>query len=376
MMAKTHANAETASAPAVRQRHAFRAKLRIGRVDDPLEREADRIADAVVASKPVGGVGGGASDWHTPVRSVAEGVRRMVQRLAAHESPREDDAVVMPEEEEGASVQRKACDASYFAPRVSDVEFSRRLDARSGQGQPLDRGLRGELAPWFGRTLDRVRVHQDAEAGDLSRSVSARAFTTGHDIYFGPGEYRPQSNEGRHVLAHELAHVVQQTEGDATPAIRRLSAPRRVTRTNVHPWRNEISGDDYEVETDGGTPISAWIAYTPWQIQYHYWCHGHSLGTHARHRYSVYSGDPIMETVNQEWTPVSANSTRSGDIAVWLPTYEHSCRIETPGVANGQLDPNATSVSSKNGMYPLVTTTLANVMTTYPDATPAFYRRK
>jgi hypothetical protein len=55
-----------------------------------------------------------------------------------------------------------------------------------------------------------VRVHTDDTAAALNRSVSARAFATGTDVYFGPGEYRPGSAEGDKLLAHELAHVVQQ----------------------------------------------------------------------------------------------------------------------------------------------------------------------
>lgn len=282
----------------------------------------------------------------------------------------------MPEEEPPTGVQRKEADGAYFAPRFASTEFSRRLDARSGAGELLNARLRGEFAPWFGNRLGDVRIHRDAEAGELARSIAARAFTTGRDIYFAPGEYRANSEDGRRVVAHELAHVVQQSQGQTIPIVRRLSAPRRVTQTNVHPWRDQISGDNYEVETGGGTPIRAWIGYSPWQLQYHYWCHGHSLQTFENYGYSVYSGDPMMETVNQEWRPVSSGNAQSGDIAVWVPTYEHSCRIVTPSITNGQLDSNTTRVSSKNGQNPLKTAALADIMADYPDATPAIYRKK
>jgi hypothetical protein len=53
-----------------------------------------------------------------------------------------------------------------------------------------------------------------------------------------------------------------------------------------------------------------------------------------------------------------------------LPTYEHTCRTATPVIANGQLDPNTTGVTSKNGQRPLKSATLAEIMTDYPDATP------
>src|SRR5690606_19011840 len=58
-----------------------------------------------------------------------------------------------------------------------------------------------------------VRVHTGSEADGLARSVSARAFTTGHDIFFGAGEYSPDTAEGERVLAHEIAHTQQQSGG-------------------------------------------------------------------------------------------------------------------------------------------------------------------
>jgi hypothetical protein len=285
----------------------------------------------------------------------------------------------MPEgerEEQFAGVQRKPTDAGYFSPRYAATDVSQRLNQRIGAGEPLDGHLRSELSPWFADRLEGVRVHRDAEASSLAGRVAARAFTFGQDVYFASGEYRPESTEGRRVLAHELAHVVQQSGGGVSAAIRRMSAPTRVKQTNVHPWRNEISGDDYEVQTDGGTPLAGWTAYSPWKIEYHYWCHGHSLGTFDDYGYSIYSGTPMRTAVAEEWTPVSSGSVSSGDIAVWLPTYEHSCRIVSPSFASGQIDPNATGVTSKNGMRPLASTTLANVMAAYPRSTPAFFRRR
>jgi hypothetical protein len=301
---------------------------------------------------------------------------RFIQRIALHESPRQEDAVVLAEEEPRGQVRRKEVPGSYFAPRYANGDFSRRLDARAGAGQPLDSRLRTDFAPWLGSRVDKVRLHRDAEANDMSRSIAARAFTTGHDIYFAPGEYRPESREGRRVLAHELAHVAQQAGGRGEATLRRLSAPKRVTRTNVAQWSLRITGDDHEAETDSGTPVAAWIAYSPWQIQYHYWCHGHSLRSFDRYGYSVYSGGPMRQVVADEWSPVAASATRPGDIAVWLPNYDHSCRIVAPAFAGGALDASATQVSSKNGGNPLVSTTLASVMAVYPSGRPGIFRRR
>jgi hypothetical protein len=87
----------------------------------------------------------------------------------------------------------------------------------SRQGQPLPPDLRAELEPKFGVDFGGVRVHADARADRLSRYLSARAFTTGQDIYFRRGEYHPNSAATRKILAHELTHVVQQNSATAPP---------------------------------------------------------------------------------------------------------------------------------------------------------------
>jgi hypothetical protein len=74
----------------------------------------------------------------------------------------------------------------------------------------MDRGIQAQMGQAFDADFSGVRVHTDAGAHDLNRSLSARAFTTGNDIYFRQGEYNPGSSSGRELLAHELTHVVQQ----------------------------------------------------------------------------------------------------------------------------------------------------------------------
>jgi hypothetical protein len=68
----------------------------------------------------------------------------------------------------------------------------------------------GSVGAALGDSLADVRVHTDDGAAALARSVSARAFTVGSDIFFGPGEYQPATPAGRELLSHELVHVVQQ----------------------------------------------------------------------------------------------------------------------------------------------------------------------
>jgi hypothetical protein len=87
------------------------------------------------------------------------------------------------------------------------------LAAPAGSGQPLPRSVRSYFEPRFGHGLGHVRVHNDAEAADLAASFHARAYTVGRDIVLGAGSYTPETDSGKHVLAHELTHVLHPPPG-------------------------------------------------------------------------------------------------------------------------------------------------------------------
>ncbi|MGO4883323.1 MAG: DUF4157 domain-containing protein [Bryobacteraceae bacterium] len=95
--------------------------------------------------------------------------------------------------------------------------------AHMGSGRSLDGGVRTRMESAFGKDFSQVRVHTDGGAGRLSAKYSARAFTVGDHIAFGTGEYQPGSPVGDALLAHELAHVVQQ--GGATSSSSALPQP-------------------------------------------------------------------------------------------------------------------------------------------------------
>ncbi len=109
----------------------------------------------------------------------------------------------------------------------------RSIDQARGGGQGLDDGVRNQMESSFGADFGGVRIHNDAHADSLNRAVSARAFTTGKDIFFRQGEYNPGASGGRELLAHELTHVVQQN-GDGIQRKMTVSQP----------------GDPHEVEAD------------------------------------------------------------------------------------------------------------------------------
>jgi hypothetical protein len=116
------------------------------------------------------------------------------------------------------------------------------IASRRGSGRPLDGGTRERVSEKLGDPLADVRVHDDAAASDLARSVSARAFTTGTDVYFAEGEYRPGTSDGDRLLAHELTHVVQQ-RGAPTSGPLTVSEPGDALEAEA-----EASADDIAAE--------------------------------------------------------------------------------------------------------------------------------
>ena len=155
----------------------------ISPVDHPSEREADKMADAVMRGDKPGPLGS-ASD------------------LVLHKSPAYSRA-------RSSQDTKSHREAPGSAGEAWDVEKALRVAERGGT--PLNRELRGFFETCFGQDFSRVRVHCDNEAAAGARAVGARAYTFGHNIVFGSGQFAPSTADGRHLLAHEMAHVAQQS---------------------------------------------------------------------------------------------------------------------------------------------------------------------
>lgn len=140
----------------------------ISSVDDPSEREADRVADAVMSSPAP-----------------------MVGRATA-------------------SIHRKE-DGSAGDSGSPDKEVEARIRAAAVGGKPLSRKTRALLEPRFGTDFSAVRVHDDAQSAKLATRIGARAFAFGNHIFFNEGQYQPATAAGQHLLAHELTHTIQQS---------------------------------------------------------------------------------------------------------------------------------------------------------------------
>src|SRR5215207_4242342 len=118
-------------------------------------------------------------------------------------------------------------------------EVQGKIDATRGSGTGLDAGVRGRLEGELGSLHD-VTVHTDDTADELNHSVSARAFATGTDVYFAKGEYNPGSADGDRLIAHELAHVVQQ-RGAANSGPLTVSNPGDALETEADSVADSIS---------------------------------------------------------------------------------------------------------------------------------------
>jgi Domain of unknown function (DUF4157) len=123
------------------------------------------------------------------------------------------------ESTEGGSVQRKARDGADAGPHDAET-----VKAQLGSGHSLDSRVQGQMSSAFGYDFSGVRVHTDSRSAGLSADLNARAFTVGSDVAFASGEYQPGTPIGDALIAHELAHVVQQGGGQQPAAPMRKSS--------------------------------------------------------------------------------------------------------------------------------------------------------
>ncbi|RDH93192.1 MAG: hypothetical protein DIZ77_00230 [endosymbiont of Seepiophila jonesi] len=162
----------------------FQAKLAIGQPGDQYEKEADNVATAVV-------------------------------QRSEHASSQQQQGFF--------TIQRRAGHgaATPYAP----AGMAARLQSSKGNGSRLPKRTHREMSQSLGFDFSDVRLHTDSESVNLNRAVGAQAFTHGKDIYFNSGKYNPGTTTGKHLLAHELTHVVQQNRG--TGGLQRSSMIQR-----------------------------------------------------------------------------------------------------------------------------------------------------
>ena len=211
-------------------------KLVVGPSGDRYEQEADRVADQIVR------------DASAPAPTVEP-------LPPARPSVAQRDCVGCDDDE---AVQRKpltADPAAHPEPAAPEPTIAR------GAGRPLPGVTRTDFERRFGHDFGDVRLHTDGQAAESARAVRAHAYTVGRDIAFAAGQYAPETSAGRHLLAHELTHVVQQSGGAAAarpaPATSQATADTLVPPSVTSVSEPRIQRDDEPVTTPGQPPVPA-----------------------------------------------------------------------------------------------------------------------
>ena len=163
-------------------------KLAVNQPGDRYEQEADRVATQVMRMPAPALQRCGAACGCPACRAAREGAT--------------DEAVLWRKTQPAGPTQLPA------VPSAVDGVLRK-------SGRPLDAGAAAFMGARFGLDFSHVRVHTDATDGAAAQAIAARAFTVNNHLAFAPGEYQPHTRAGRQLLAHELAHVVQQGQGRA-----------------------------------------------------------------------------------------------------------------------------------------------------------------
>ena len=164
----------------------IQAKLAISPPSDPMEREADNVANSIIQRKEACSCGGTCSKCQQQ--------KELIQRKASR------------------------------AQRDTQMSASPGVLSRLGDGRSLDPTTTRFFNKELNHDFSKTRIHTDSNAADSAASINARAFTHGNDVVFGKGQFSPNTTDGTKLLAHELTHVVQQN-GGAGVGLKRTPPP-------------------------------------------------------------------------------------------------------------------------------------------------------
>ena len=232
---------------------AIQRKVKIGQANDQYEKEADRVADKVVAPEPsiIKPVQSKADSISTLQRSEEEEAQTKIQKAEEEEAQtkiqrqeeeeaaqtkiqreEEEEAAQPKGEEEEESMQMKgeeeeaqtkiqkaeeeeAQTKREFSSEQSD-DFERKLEVSKSSGEKLQGELKAEMESKIGADFSNIKVHTGPVADSLAKDIGALAFAIGNNVYFKEGQFNPNSTDGKHLLAHELTHTVQQGAANRT----------------------------------------------------------------------------------------------------------------------------------------------------------------
>lgn len=179
-------------------------KYSINKPGDTYEREADRVADEIMSKRDAND----APQFFAPVSTSG-----VVQRKC-------------PSCEEEKMINRK--DASEGSANVTPTVHS----ALSSTGQPLDHHTKDFMESRFGQDFSDVRIHNDSTANHSAADINAMAYTNRNNVVFGAGQFSPDTNHGKQLLAHELTHVLQQRQGSSNSIQRSVASSSSCPKTS------------------------------------------------------------------------------------------------------------------------------------------------
>ena len=243
------------------------AKLSISQPGDIYEQEADSVAQQVMQRMAQPGNRQSIQREALPeseelqMKPLANSITPLVQRQEVPEDEEElqmkslDNSTLqrqeMPEDEEELQmkpmVQRQA--KAGMAAGAPDLEAS--INQARGGGMAIADNIREPMEQAFGADFSGVKVHTDGQSDQLNRSIDARAFTTGQDVFFRQGEYNPGSRGGQELLAHELTHVVQQSGGAVQRLVQKADTGNEQAAPEIVPPHTVI-GYDSGILSGGG----------------------------------------------------------------------------------------------------------------------------
>lgn len=206
-------------------------KLTIGQPNDKYEQEADQIADQVVQGKAITPENLSATPFVQRKCAACEEEEKLQSKEDEEDGPllkgelkRKPifDSDAEPDDSDNQVGIQKKCAHCEEADKnirrktessgveTKDASVESRLAASKGTGRSLPEHTRKEMEDSIGADFSAVRIHDNSNAVQMNEGLHAQAFAHGNDIYFNSGKYDPESNSGKHLLAHELTHTVQQ----------------------------------------------------------------------------------------------------------------------------------------------------------------------
>ncbi len=138
-----------------------------------------------------------------------ESVQAMEEEEPVQAMEEEESVQAMEEEEPVQAMEEEEVQTKKATTAPANSNIEKKLRNGSG-GSKMDSNTRSEMESGFGADFSNVNIHNDSEAAQMSQNIGAQAFTHGNDVYFNEGKYNPNSKEGKHLLAHELTHTIQQ----------------------------------------------------------------------------------------------------------------------------------------------------------------------